>query len=95
MDYVEIPDYITLGVLTIAVVAVCFVGFAISISINTLYNRFRKPPKRRYTLLQIDHISRVYEAAKDGIYRTDMKAALDGLQELRNIACEQTVLNDK
>lgn len=36
----------------------------------------------------VDHISRIYEAAKDGVYKGDMKPALDGLQEIRNIACE-------
>ena len=38
--------------------------------------------------IRIDHISRQYETAKDGVYKSDMKAALDGLQEIRNIACE-------
>ncbi|SKD10074.1 hypothetical protein SAMN05660461_5974 [Chitinophaga ginsengisegetis] len=95
MDYIEIPDYISIGVLLIAVLAVCLVGFLLSISVHKIYLLFKKPKPESRIAIQIDHISRIYEAAKDGIYKKDMKAALDGLQELRNIACEQTVLNEK
>jgi uncharacterized membrane protein len=95
MDYMEIPDYIYFGALIAGVLAVCAVGFVLSISLHKLFKLFRRsnPVSRR--TIQIEHICRVYEAAKDGIFTADMKAALDGLQELRNIACEQTVLNDK
>jgi hypothetical protein len=38
--------------------------------------------------IQIGHIGRIYEAAKDAVIRKDLKPALDGLQELRNTSCE-------
>lgn len=49
-------------------------------------------------LANIDHIGRIYEQTKDAVFALpvaptgaaspEMKIALDGLQELRNIACE-------
>lgn len=91
----EIPDYLAVGLLVMAVLVVCLLGFVLSISIQKVYNLFKKPKHESRKAIEIDHISRIYEAAKDGIYREDMKAALDGLQELRNIACEQIVINSQ
>lgn len=38
--------------------------------------------------LHINHISKIYEESKKGVYAADMKAVLNGLQELRNICCD-------
>lgn len=94
MDYIEIPDYIAFLTIAIAVLVVSAIGFLLSITAHRIYMLFQKPKRQSRHYLQIEHISRVYNGAKTGVYQGDMKAALDGLQELRNIACEQAVLND-
>lgn len=50
----------------------------------------------------IGHIGRIYEQIKDAVYQSgfaaqpEAKTVLDGVQELRNIACEfAQKLNDK
>lgn len=89
----EINDIVLLLLLIASVLAVCFVGYALSISIHKFYTRIHKSRGHIQRELDIDHISRVYEIAKDGVYRGDMKASLDGLQELRNIACAHVAIN--
>ncbi len=93
MEYFDFSDILNAALLIVTVLVICLGGFVLSISAHKILSRFKKPKPQSREHILIEHISRVYESAKDGVYGGDMKSALDGLQELRNIACEQIVLN--